>query len=244
MYYGAQMMGLFCRIQSLLQGSFAKYSMTILPQFPFHLNLQYQSPTSLSLVSFQRNVTKVTRRTRSSIEIESRNNETPNAIGCIYMQRHSLTERLNKHVQIDRHVNIHREIVPIERENKYVQIYRKISIYRETVPVERQTTEWRRVIGCLKLQVIFCKRATEYRALWRKMTCRDKASYDSTPPCTLLDHTLQQTATHCNTLQHTATHCNTLQHTATHRHRDCIEGQSLWRDSVGMEKNRFYSEFE
>ena len=33
---------------------------------------------------------------------------------------------------------------------------------------------------------------------------------------TLLQRTLQHTATHCNTLQHTATHCNTLQHTATH----------------------------
>ena len=37
-------------------------------------------------------------------------------------------------------------------------------------------------IGCLKLQVIFRKRATEYRALLRKMTYEDKASYNSTPP--------------------------------------------------------------
>jgi len=43
---------------------------------------------------------------------------------------------------------------------------------------------WRRLIGCLKLQVIFCKRATKYRALLRKMTCKDKAPCDSTPPCT------------------------------------------------------------
>jgi len=34
------------------------------------------------------------------------------------------------------------------------------------------------------LQVIFRKRATNYRALLRKMTYKDKASYDSTPPCT------------------------------------------------------------
>jgi len=33
------------------------------------------------------------------------------------------------------------------------------------------------------LQVIFRKRATNYRALLRKMTYEDKASYDSTPPC-------------------------------------------------------------
>jgi len=41
---------------------------------------------------------------------------------------------------------------------------------------------WRRPIGCLKLLVIFCKRATNYRALLRKMTYKDKASYGSLPP--------------------------------------------------------------
>jgi len=44
-------------------------------------------------------------------------------------------------------------------------------------------SEWPRLIKCLKLQVIFRKRATIYRALWRKMTCKDKASYGSSPPC-------------------------------------------------------------
>ena len=43
------------------------------------------------------------------------------------------------------------------------------------------TTGWRRPLGCLKLQVIFRKRATDNRALLRKMTYKDKASYDSTP---------------------------------------------------------------
>ena len=42
---------------------------------------------------------------------------------------------------------------------------------------------WRRPIGCLKLQVIFRKRATNYRALLRKMTYKDKGSYRSSPPC-------------------------------------------------------------
>jgi len=45
-------------------------------------------------------------------------------------------------------------------------------------------TGWRRPIGCLKLQVIFCERATNYGALLRKMTYKDKASYDLMPPCT------------------------------------------------------------
>ena len=38
-------------------------------------------------------------------------------------------------------------------------------------------------IGCLKLQVSFCKRATNYRALLGKMTYKDKASSVSSSPC-------------------------------------------------------------
>ena len=34
----------------------------------------------------------------------------------------------------------------------------------------------RRLIGCLKLHIIFCERATNYRALLRKMTNEDKLS--------------------------------------------------------------------
>ena len=68
---------------------------------------------------------------------------------------------------------------------------------------------WRRLRGCLKLQVIFRERATNYRALWRKVTYEDKASCDSTPPCSTR---LQHTTYYCNTLHTTATHykyCNT-----------------------------------
>jgi len=36
---------------------------------------------------------------------------------------------------------------------------------------------------CLELQVSFRKRATNYRDFLRKMTCKDKASYGSWPPC-------------------------------------------------------------
>jgi len=43
-------------------------------------------------------------------------------------------------------------------------------------------TGWRRCIGCLKLQVSFRKRATNYRALLRKLACKDKASYTYSPP--------------------------------------------------------------
>ena len=46
-------------------------------------------------------------------------------------------------------------------------------------------TGWRRLIGSPKLQIIFHKRAIKYRSLLRKMTCKDKGSYESSPPCTL-----------------------------------------------------------
>ena len=58
----------------------------------------------------------------------------------------------------------------------YISIYTYICIY---------IYMWRRLMGCLKLQVIFHKRATNYRVLLRKMTYTDKASYWSSPPCTL-----------------------------------------------------------
>jgi len=41
----------------------------------------------------------------------------------------------------------------------------------------------RRLIGSPKLQIIFHKRATKYRSLLRKMTYKDKGSYESSPPC-------------------------------------------------------------
>jgi len=44
-------------------------------------------------------------------------------------------------------------------------------------------TGWRRLIGCLKLQVLFRKRVTNYMALLRKMTSEDKAFYGSSPHC-------------------------------------------------------------
>jgi len=50
--------------------------------------------------------------------------------------------------------------------------------------LRRVATGWRRPIGCLKLKVIFRKRATNYRALLRKMSYIDKASYFSTLSCT------------------------------------------------------------
>ena len=46
-------------------------------------------------------------------------------------------------------------------------------------------TGWRRLIGFPKLQIIFRvhKRATKSRSLLRKITYKDKGSYESSPPC-------------------------------------------------------------
>jgi len=54
-----------------------------------------------------------------------------------------------------------------------VLIFQRMSTY----------TVWRKPIGCLELQVIFRKRATNYGALLRKMTYKQNASYGSSPPC-------------------------------------------------------------
>jgi len=63
--------------------------------------------------------------------------------------------------------------------------------YQSISPEMNRSTDtaWRRPLGCLKLQVIFRKRATNYRALLRKITYGDKAFNDSTPPCTSIAHT-------------------------------------------------------
>jgi len=44
-------------------------------------------------------------------------------------------------------------------------------------------TGWRRLIGSPKLQIIFHKRATKCRSFLRKITYKDKGSYESSPPC-------------------------------------------------------------
>jgi len=46
-------------------------------------------------------------------------------------------------------------------------------------------TGWRRPKGCLELQVIFRKRATNYKARLQKMNCKNMASYGTLPPCTI-----------------------------------------------------------
>jgi len=134
----------------------------------------------------------------------------------------------NTYKQIHTHVRMH-----THKFTTYIHVATRSDSTQHTVCVRACMTQphniscshsvsdrgWRRCIRCLKLQVYFYKRTTNNRALLRKMTCKDKASYASSTPCSEFTathcSTLQCTATHCNTLQLTATHCNTLQHTAT-----------------------------
>jgi len=54
-----------------------------------------------------------------------------------------------------------------------------------TVSWRESPTGWRRLIGSPKLQIIFHKRATKYRSLSRKMTYKDKGSYEFSPLCNM-----------------------------------------------------------
>jgi len=57
---------------------------------------------------------------------------------------------------------------------------------------EQNSTGWRKLTGCLKLQVIFRKRATNYTAFLQKMTHKHKAFCDSTH-IVLIEHRLYWT---------------------------------------------------
>ena len=67
--------------------------------------------------------------------------------------------------------------------HRKIWIYIYTYIYTCIIHVYIYTTGWRRLIGSPKLQIIFHKRATKYRSLLRKMTYKEKGSYESSPPC-------------------------------------------------------------
>jgi len=73
----------------------------------------------------------------------------------------------------------------------YCSVLQCVAVCCTSLPASKPSTwneytGWRSLIGCLQLQVILHKRATNYRALLHKMTYEDKASYDSTPLCRVL----------------------------------------------------------
>ena len=80
-------------------------------------------------------------------------------------------------------------------------------------------------IRCLKLQVPFCQRATNYRALLWKTMYAYKASYGSSPPC-IQPHpnsifiSRMHIHIYCTTLYHAAPHCTTQHHDAPHSQKE------------------------
>ena len=59
----------------------------------------------------------------------------------------------------------------------YLYIYIYIYIY-----LRFGRTGWRRLVGSPEMRFIFHKRANKYRSLLRKMTCKDKGSYEFRHP--------------------------------------------------------------
>jgi len=88
------------------------------------------------------------------------------------------------HIYIYKYIYIHTYMYIYTCVYLYVYMYLCIYMY-VYIYIYEFLTGWRRPIGCLKLQVIFRKRATNYRTFLRKMTHKDKASYGSSAPCTL-----------------------------------------------------------
>ena len=102
-----------------------------------------------------------------------------------------------------------------------------ISLTRSHILVETNTG-WRRPIGCLKLQIIFRKRATNYRALLRNMSYTDKTSCKSSPPCMQFRNGTTSLAIygrrtrHCLILSEFAILCFVFLHTHTHTQQNAL----------------------
>jgi len=84
------------------------------------------------------------------------------------------------------------------------------------VQTRHLNTGGRRPIGCLKLQVIFRKKATNYRAFLRMITYTDKASYGSLPPCSV-NSIMQLSHIHIWIYTHAYIHTPNI-HTCLHTH--------------------------
>ena len=104
----------------------------------------------------------------------------------IYMYK-TLHIRMQRYIYIcirihtSKSTYVYRDIYSYTEIFLHLHTYIHIYIQRECV---RGDTGWRRLIESPKLQIIFHKRATKYRSLLRKMTYKDKGSYESSPPCT------------------------------------------------------------
>jgi len=74
-----------------------------------------------------------------------------------------------------------------------------------------------------KLQIIFHKRATKYGSLLWKMTCKDKRSYESSPPCIL--HMMQSLCAYIHVRIYTYVQSRLVTHVLC-TPRDCMQSVS------------------
>jgi len=70
------------------------------------------------------------------------------------------------------------------RKSNVTHVHESRLYVNESCDTYEWVTGWRRLIGFPRLQIIFHKRATKYRSRLRRMTYKDKGSYESSPPCT------------------------------------------------------------
>jgi len=128
---------------------------------------------------------------------------------------------IHTHIHINIHVHIHVHIHTHLYMHIHVHIYIHIDIQIDlhidihntqwylTYTYVSIDTGWRRLIGSPKLQIISHKRATTHRSLLRKMTYKDKGSYESSPPCNTPRLFPVHTYVHAHTHTHTHT-CKSL----------------------------------
>jgi len=95
-----------------------------------------------------------------------------------------ITTHNDPHLHIDTCTRSHGNSETHAHIDTYTLSHGNSDTHAYTDAYTRSHTGWRRLIGSLKLQIIFHKRATKYRSLLRKMTYKDKGSYESSPPCT------------------------------------------------------------
>jgi len=101
------------------------------------------------------------------------------------------------------------------------------------------TTGWRGLKRCFKLQIIFRKRGTNDRALLPKMTCKDKASYGSSPPCIRvlqpmgLGHPVwcSAVALSCRATSHSARDCSSCASAAQNYFTQCSWQMKILRET-------------
>ena len=198
-----KIIGLFCRISSFLQGSFAKEtynlrSLLIVATPDLHTPL-FTYPTkpcnTATLYHTLHHTTTTLQHTATT--------------HCNTLQQHTATTHCNsalQHTAIDDNAGL--ELTPCVHGDCHYTLQ-----HTATHCIVLQYT-------ATHIITLYCT-ATQCKTLHYTATHCSRLHYNTTHSNALhyiATHcnTLHCTVTHCSTLQHTATHCNTLQRTATH----------------------------